>query len=246
MSGMSRHRLTRQEIKHDEFVSGVARVVLWLEDHPRPVLLAAAAIVGCLLLGIGGRAWWQVRSEKALVAFAEVDRRFHAPVQGEQDPVFQRPTPGVSYTSREEKLKAVIEAADSVLKRYGSGPAARQALYYKALSLRGLERYDEATAAFKDLLGRRLPPLPRALAQVALAETYEMAGRWEEAASTYRSLFEAVSAPFPRELALLGEARCLEHQQKLEEARTLYRQIVEGYPGSPYVAEAEDRLRQTG
>lgn len=246
MWAMSRHRLTRQEIKHDEFVSGVARVALWLEDHPRRVLAGAAVIVAGLLLGLGGHAVWRARQEKALAAFADVDRRYHAPVKGEQDAVFQRPTPGVSYATPEEKFTAVIEAADSVLKRFGSGPAARQTLYYKALSLRALGRYDEATAAFKDLLGRRVPPLPRALAQVALAETYEMAGRWEEAASAYKSLFDAASAPFPRELALLGEARCLEHQQKVDEARALYRKVVEGYPGSPYVAEAEDRLRQTG
>lgn len=243
---VSHNRLTRQEIKHDEFVSGVARVVRWTEDHRRAVTAGVAVVAGCLVLGIAGQAWWQMRQEKALAAFAEVERRYHAPVQGEQDAVFQRPTPGLSYSSREEKYRAVLEAADSTLERFSSGPAARHTLYYKGLALRELARYDEAVSILQDLLRHRLSPLPRALAQVALAQTYEAAERWAEGAAAYRSLFEMTGQALPREAALLGQARCLEREQKVEEARALYRQILDAYPGSPYVSEAEERLKQSG
>lgn len=243
---MSHDRITRHEMKHDEFVDGVANVARWIEDHRSLVVRSAGALVAALVLWAGGQAWWQARQEKALVALAEVERRHHAAVAGEQEPVFQRQSAGLSYAGREEKFRAVLEASDALLAKHRFGPAARQARYYRALALRELGRTDEAVAGFRTLLDQRLAPLQRGLAQVALAETYEAAGRWSDAAATYAALSADPPDLFPPEMALLGQARCLEREQRTEEARALYRRIVDAYPGSPYATEAEERLRQFG
>ncbi len=243
---MSHDRLSRHDIKHDEFVSGVTRAALWLEDNHRRVITGVVAFALALVVTVAARAWWHAREEKALNLLAEVERRYHATVQGEQEPVLQRPTPGLTYPTHEEKYSAVLESADALLARYGSGAASRQARYYRALALRDLGRHDEAATDLKALLGRRLAPLPRALARMALAETHEAAGRFAEAAAVYAELASSPPDMFPAEAALLGQARCLELENKIAEARAVYQRIVDAFPGSPYVQEAQERLRQSG
>jgi TolA-binding protein len=246
MRKMSHNRLDREEIKHDEFVSGVTRTVIWVEDNARRVLWGLAALLLLIVAGFAYGSWQQGRNEKALAALAEVERRYHAPVQGEQDPVFQRQTPGTTYESRDEKYRAVLEAADDLLATHGSGSASRQARYYRGLALRDMGRLDEAAAEFDKLLSGRWKPLPRALTQVALAETREAAGRWSDAAHIYDRLAQEAPDPFPREMALIGHGRCLEMERKLEEARAVYQKIIDAYPDSPYADTAQERLKQIG
>jgi tetratricopeptide (TPR) repeat protein len=243
---MSHNRLDREEIKHDDFVSGVTRTVIWVEDNARKVLWGLGGVVLAVVAGFAVNSWLEGRNEKALAALTEVERRYHAPVQGEQEQVFQRPTAGVTYASREEKFKAVLEAADEVLARYGSGTAVRQTRYYRGLALRDLGRLDEAAGEFDKLLDGRSKPLPRALTMVALAETREAAGRWEDAAGLYDRLAQEAPEPFPREMALIGKARCLEMEQKLDEARSVYQRVLDAYPDSPYAGTAQERLKQIG
>jgi tetratricopeptide (TPR) repeat protein len=246
MERMSHNRLDRQEIKHDEFVSGVTRTVIWIEDNARKVLWGLGAVVLLIVAGFALTTWMSARNERAMALLAEVERRYHAAVQGEQEPVLQRQTPGGAYASREEKYRAVLEAADDLLARHGSGNAARQARYYRGLALRDLGRLDEAAGEFEKIVNGRSKPLSRALAQVALAGTREAAGRWGEAAGIYDVLAQEAPEPFPREMALVGKARCLEMEQKLDEARALYRKVIDAYPDSPYAETAQERLKQIG
>lgn len=246
MGRMSHNRLDREEIKHDDFVSGVTRSVIWVEDNARRVLWGLGGLVLLVAAGFAFSSWREGQNEKAMAAFAEVERRYHAPVQGEQDQVFQRPTAGATYANREEKYRAVLEAADDLLAKHGSGSASRQARYYRGLALRDLGRLDEAAGEFEKLLNGRPKPLPRALTQVALAETHEAAGRWSEAAGIYDRLAQEAPDPFPREMALISKGRCLEMEQKLDEARAVYQKLIDAYPDSPYADTAQERLKQIG
>ena len=243
---MAHERLTRQEIKHDEFVSIVVRVARWLEDNRRIVIPGAVALVLVMVLGAGGRAWWQAREQKALSALGDVEGRYNATVEGEQQQVFQNTSAGLSYPSREEKYQAVLEAVEELTEKYSTGAAVIQAIYYRGLALREMDRHQEAVTAFEEVLSRRPSPLTRALSRVALAETHEAAGRWSEAESVYGTLFDEAPPLFPREMALLGRARCLEQVNELAKARALYNQLIDSYPNSPYEREARERLEELG
>ncbi len=238
--------MTRQEIKHDEFVSIVVRVARWLEDNRRIVIPGAVALVLVMFLGAGTRAWWQAREQKALSALGEVESRYNATVEGEQQQVFQDTSAGLSYPSREQKYQAVLESIDQLTEKYSTGAAVTQAIYYRGLALREMDRYEEASETFEEVLSLRPSPLMRALSRVALAETHEAAGLWSEAGSVYRTLFDEAPPLFPRELALLGRARCLEQVNELAEARALYNQLIDAYPNSPYEQEARERLEELG
>ncbi|MCZ6779044.1 MAG: tetratricopeptide repeat protein [Acidobacteria bacterium] len=243
---MARERLTRQEIKHDEFVSFVVRMANWLEDNRRIVIPAVVGLVLVMVLGAGGRAWWQAREQKALSALGEVEGRYNATVEGEQQQVFQDTSAGLSYPTREEKYQAVLESVDELTEKYRTGAAVTQAIYYRGLALRQMDRHEEAVTAFEEVLSRRPSPLARALSRVALAETHEASGLWSEAESVYRMLFDEAPAIFPREMALLGRARCLEQVNELAEAKALYNQLIDSYPNSPYEREARQRLEELG
>ncbi|MEE9219231.1 MAG: tetratricopeptide repeat protein [Acidobacteriota bacterium] len=243
---MARYKLSRRDIKHDEFVSTMARAIRWIEDHHKILIWTVVGTVLAVVLAGVGQIWWVSQRDKALAALSVIEERYHASVTGEQAPIFQNPTDQLTYESRDEKLNAVLEAVDSLTEHFSTGPAVRQALYYRALTLRDLGRYDEASITLEDLIERRMGPLPRALARVALAEIYEAAGRWSDAEGAYRKLFDEAPVYFPREMALLGRARCLQRNQQQEQARAVYQQIVDAYPDSPYGQEAEQRLREMG
>jgi hypothetical protein len=229
----------KEEIKQDEFASGLEKALEWLTAHRDEVRIGAGVAV-VLLAAAGAFGYFQgQRAREADRSFREALTTFEAPAASELAPGADRPT-GQVFATAEEKYKTAAAAFEGVERRFGSSKTGVRAKYYAALSRLELGQYPEAEKALKEVqaLGAGLEP---ELARVALANLYRRSGQADKAVEAYRGLATNPAANLPRDFALMSAAQTLEDARRWAEARTAYRQVYEEFPASVYASEARTR-----
>lgn len=229
----------RDEIKQDEFASGLEQGLAWINAHRDEVRIGAGVLIVLLAAG-GALGYFQgQRAREADRAFREALAAFEAPVASELAAGADRPS-GQVFATAEEKYKTAAAAFEGVDRRFGSSKAGLRAKYYAALSRLELGQNAEAEKALKEIQsqGGGLEP---ELARVALANLYRRTGQVDKAVEAYRGLATNPAANVPRDFALLSAAQTLEDAKRWAEARAAYRQVFEDFPASVYAQEARAR-----
>jgi hypothetical protein len=228
----------KEQMKHDELLSGIEHAAVWASTHQGELRLGlgVAVIVG---IAAGALFYFQGnRAREADRAFREAVAIYEAPVAAEQLPGADKPT-GTVFPTADEKYKAAAAAFDGVERRYGSLDVAERARYYAALSRVELKQYAEAEKALKAVAqrkdGARLEP---ALARLALADLQRRQGHVEEAVQEYRAIAGDPALALPRDFALMSLAATLEDARRPAEAAAAYKHLTEEFPASVYAAEA--------
>ena len=229
----------REEIKQDEFASGLEKAAEWVATHRDEVRIGAGVAV-VLLAAVGALGYFQgQRAREADRAFRDALTTFEAPVASELALGADRPS-GTVFATAEEKYKTAAAAFEGVERRFGSSKTGVRAKYYAALSRIELAQYAEAEKALKDVQARGTGLEPE-LARVALANLYRRSGEVDKAVEAYRGLATNPAASLPRDYALLSAAQTLEDGKRWEEARAAYRRVFEEFPASVYASEARTR-----
>jgi tetratricopeptide (TPR) repeat protein len=230
-------RITRKQMKRDEFVTAMGRFSEWMEDHVREVLImggiAVAAIVGGLLLA----QYMQQREEKASALLGRGIDMLQA-------------TPGAagtpnSYPTEQAKLEAVVSQMDSILQTYPRSKSGRLALYYRGVTLQQLGRTDDALKTLGDFVDSNPDSYAAPMARAAMAHAYESKGEADKALAIYDQLARADTSHYPPQAALADKARCLEGLGKKDEARLVYDRIVKEYPDDDFARDAQEKLKGT-
>lgn len=235
---MRTRKVTRHEIKHDEFVTGVGKATIWIEDHWAKVLLAIGGVAGLALLLYGGWAWRESRATAGEAALAAVETAFSANV-GAGDAAN-------SYPTSSAKFGAVRDLADAVIAGHGSTPAGERARYFRALAMFEMGDLAGARRELEAFADRNPGHFLVGHAQRKIAETYEREGNHAEACERYRKLGDTPPAGFPAETALFDLARCEAARQNPAEAAAACRRIVSEFPDCAYVADARAMLTDLG
>lgn len=237
-------RELKRQIKEDEFVSTLERVVTWANARRDEVRIAAGVVV---VLGAAAAAFFYFqgqRAREAESAYQEALDIWRAPVEAELPPSADKPT-GQVFATADEKYKSAAAAFEGVERRYPSRPEAESARYYAALCRERLKQYDEAEKGLKALAdrkaGTRLEPT---VARIALADLYRQRGQVDKAVESYRAVVADRDFPFPRDYALMSLAATLEQANRLAEARASYKRLTEDFPASVYAAEAKRRAER--
>ena len=229
----------REQIKQDEFTSGLEQGMAWLSAHRDEVRIGAGVIVVLLAAG-GALAYFQgQRAREADRALRDALSTFEAPVTSELAAGADRPV-GQVFATAEEKYKTAAAAFEGVERRSGSSAVGVRAKYYAALSRIELGQMAEAEKALQEVQGRGAG-LDAELARVALAGLYRRSGQVDKAVEAYRGLATKPNANVPPDFALLSAAQTLEDAKRWAEARATYRQLVEDFPASVYAADARTR-----
>jgi predicted negative regulator of RcsB-dependent stress response len=218
-------KITRKELKHDEFVEAGLDVGEWLEENWRTVALAAGGALVVALLFVGW-SWWgdrrQARAERlAAEGFTLLD----------------------AATADPAAAAAKFEEAQGVA---GGSPLGEVARTYRGIALLRAGRAAEAVPLLEEASGATDDPVLRGTAKALLAEALDAAGNADRAAEVYRGLADVPTPSFPPELALvrLGEVRA--RQGRMDDARGAWQDVVARYPESPYAALAGQLLSQPG
>jgi hypothetical protein len=229
----------REQIKQDEFASGLDQAMGWLVGHRDEVRIGAGVVV-VLLAAAGALAYFQgQRAREADRAFRDALTTFEAPLAAEITPGAERPS-GQVFATAEDKYKTAAAAFEGVERRFSSSVTGLRAKYYAALSRAELGQHAEAEKALKEIQSRGAGLEPD-LARLALADLYRRNGQVDKAVEAYRALATNPAATVPRDFALLGAAQALDDSKRWAEARAAYRQLVEEFPASVYAAEARAR-----
>ena len=229
----------REEIKQDEFASGLEKSLEWVAAHRDEVRIGAGVVV-VLLAAAGAVGYFQgQRAREADQAFRDALTTFEAPVASELAAGADRPA-GQVFATAEEKYKTAAAAFEGVERRFGASKTGRRAKYYAALSRLELAQYPEAEKALKEVQSQDAG-LDAELARVALANLYRRSGQVDKAVEAYRGLATNPAANVPRDFALLSAAQTLEDAKRWAEARAAYRQVFEEFPASVYASEARAR-----
>lgn len=229
----------REDIRHDEFATGIEQTWAWAGRHRDEIrigVLVFVVLAGAVLALLHFRDQRIAEADRAL---REALTSFEAPVTAELAPGSEPPT-GQVFASAEEKYKTAAAAFEGVARRHPSSVAGLRARYFGALSRLELGQYAEAEKGLKEVQASG-PGLEASLARLQLAEVYRRSGQLDKAVEAYRSLASDPAAGMPRDYALMSAARTLEDARRLAEARATYRALTEEFPASVFASEARAR-----
>lgn len=230
----------REQIKQDEFASGLEQVAAWTAKH-RDELRIGLGVAVVLLAAVGAVAYFQAqRAREADRAFRDALTTFEAPVAAELAPGAEPPG-GQVFATAEDKFKTAAAAFEGVERRYGSSKVGLRAKYYAALSRAQLGQHAEAEKAL-DEIAKQASGLESELARLALADIQRRSGQVDKAVEAYRGLANKSSADLPRDYALMSAAETLESAKRFKEARETYSRLLEEFPASIFASEARTRV----
>jgi len=233
-------RLTRKEIKRDEFVEAVETSVGWVEKHGRTLILAVVAVVVLVAAGFGVFFWLQARATQAGAALDEALEVYRAPIGAEASADDDGPS-FPDEASRRDRAKELFQA---VRDDFGSSDAAAVAGVYlgqiaadEGDTARARELWTEFTESHEhDLLVGQV--------RVNLLHLDRQEGNSESVLLELESMLGEApeERTLPADLVLWELAATYETLGRDGEAESTYRRLTEEYPTSAYASQARSKL----
>ena len=219
-------RITRKQLKQDEFISTADTVVSWIVDNWRPVAFGLAAVCAVVMLWWVGSHWTSSRAERASYLLHQATSSIDEAAAGSDT------------SAAEEQLREVID-------RYGRTEQADQARIYLARLALGRGDTDAARSMLVEASERRGGDAVGRVATLDLMHLQIGSGQAAEVALQLEAMVTGTDPRLPRDVALyeLGE---LYASQDAERARGYYQRLVDEFPESPYRARANQRLSELG
>ena len=233
---MGKHRVPIRKIKHDEFVSTGSRLILYLEENSKRVLVYA--LVGAVLLaaGIGTGNYLRRRSRQASSLLgAALNLYRNADLDG-----FSGGDPGSGSFS------AALDRFQEVIGRHPRSGSARIASFYSGLCMVRLGRKNEAYESFERFLDRNPGAYHASQARLALARLAEERGERDRALELYREVADQDSLGLTQPEGLLELGRYLELIGQPEQAVRIYDRIQKEFPGTEFFSLALQRSSNLG
>lgn len=232
----------KQQIKDDEFRSGLQHAWEFAKKNRQATQTAAIAIVAAVALVWGFVTWQRGRSSQAEAALQAALDVFEAPLAGQESP--QSPKPAAIYDTAQQKFTKALAAFEDVEKKYGSLPAGRRARFFAAVSRLQLGQTAEARKALETIAAEtNADSLEPTLARLTLAQSFVGSGEMDKGIDLFRKLAEQPTLPLSRDYVLMELAGALERSGRTDEARAFFRRVADEFPDGAQAAEANRRLQ---
>jgi len=238
-------RKERHHLKENELVHLFESLRDTWETRQREIGMAAVAVVVVAAVAVGVIVVRQRNQAQGTALLAEARVILNAQVtpagatSGEELPLFATVE---GYATEAAKLTAALPKLQAAADTYPDSRAGIEARYYLGGALAGLGRYDEAIAAFDDVVTRAgQDSLYGRMARLGRAGTLGDAGRLDEAVVAWTEL-TTLDDTYPPDAVLMGLARAYAAQGDTEHARQTLNEVVDQYPDSPYTLEAREEL----
>jgi len=223
-------KITRKELKQDEFVDAAVDFGKWLEDNWPKVLRWAGVVAVVVVVIVGWTAYSRHSREQAETRLsgilADYDR---IETQGFGD---------------QAEFESVMADLDEVAGSAG-GSSAAVARLYRGSALYQLERYEDAEKEVREAisLADKNGTL-YATANSVLANVLEATGRTDEAVGVLDGMLEGDEAQVPKDQTLLQTGMIYDRAGRTEEARGRWERVTDEYANSVAAGEARRLLTQ--
>jgi TolA-binding protein len=206
-------RITRHDLKTDQFAQQVGHIVEEVEAHRSQVIRYGAAVVAALVLIAG--VYWFVHSRKQSreLELAKVMRTWSAPVGA----------PGggdYSYPDAAAKDRAFSKAASELIANHSGSDQAGAAEYLLAIRAADQGKLDVAERYFKQAVSDGGPEYG-ALAKFALADVYVTQGKTADAEKLLKELIAKPSVLVSKDQATIALAKSYVKRRPLEARKLL-------------------------
>ncbi|MCP4897986.1 MAG: tetratricopeptide repeat protein [bacterium] len=224
-------RITRKQLKQDEFVTTVDSIIQKASDNWRPIV----AGVGGLIVVILG--WWLIsgwmgnRAEDASYLLRDAIASYEGTMEQGGD------TPTSDTASAETQFQEVID-------RYGRTDQADVARLYLARIWMGRGDVEQARESLLSLANAHRRDALGELATLNLITLRVLSGQGEQVASELQAMVAGVDQSLPKDVALFELGNLYEQEQQTEKARESFQRLVDEFPESPYRFPATERLRE--
>jgi TolA-binding protein len=232
-------RLTRKDIKRDEFATAVGRGVEFAESHSRQLLTTVAGVLAAVLVGISAYFLVSHRSDVANEALANAVKVVEAPI----DPTGAKPDDPkqpsfANEASRQARARQLLER---VRADHRWTDAADVASLYLAEIDASTGKLAEARRLWSDFVKKHGDHVLAAQARIDLMELDRSQGKGQQVAQQLREMLDQSDAPLPQDVILFQLATTLEQLNRDQEAAQSYQRIVDEFPQSPYRQAAQQK-----
>ncbi len=234
------HRLSRKEIKRDEFAEAVERIFETIREQAPKLIAAGVALLLVVAAVLGYRAYSANREAKAGVALDGALKLYSAPIDAEaatpDDP--EAPT----FASREARAERAVSLFSQLREDFGGTASADIALAYLGRLAADAGHFDEARQHWQQFIDRVPDGLLSASIRMDLMRLDIADGRGEEVASLLDEMLASGDRSLPEDLILYQLASARETLGLDGEAMAAYQRIVDEHPSSPYSTVARQKL----
>jgi predicted negative regulator of RcsB-dependent stress response len=230
-------RLTRHDLKEDEFVSTVESFQRFAQENSKQILTGIGAAVIVIAAVVGWRTYNEHQAAAANAALAVALKTFKAPVSAAPVNLFNGDQPQQTegqFSTDQDKYKAALTQFNQVVASYPRQKAADFARYHVGLCQEALGQDSNAQKTL-EAASRSSDKEAAALAGMALAGELGKAGKTADAVKVYQNLADHPTSTVPRGTALLAEADFLRSSQPAQ-ARALYERVEKDFGSDPYLS----------
>lgn len=211
-------RIVRKQLKEDEFVSTINRIIFFAKKRARELMAAAVVLLVGVMVVIGIRIVQAQNSKKQSQLLSEIIR-IESELKENPDRILElEKLTGSGRFARVASLKL-------------AGYWLEQGNYEKSLSY--LEKFPEDR---RDLIYYQ--------AQAMKAQVFRSQEKYDDALKIYLRIEEENPEEFAEDIVLFLKAQTLEKMGDMEGAIEVYKKIQEDYPQTYFGYDAGQKVRQ--
>jgi predicted negative regulator of RcsB-dependent stress response len=224
-------RITRKQLKQDEFVSTVDTFIHWGAGYWRPIVAGLAAVCAVIVLWWLGSRWSASRADQASYLLYQAVSAYEEQVAGGIVPA--------EGDDAESKLREVID-------RYSRSDQADAARVYLAKTHIERGEAEAARGLLVEVIDRHADDALARLATLDLIHLRAASGEYAEVAQELEAMVAGSDRRLPRDTALYELGELFVAQRDTDRARLYFQKLVDEFPTSPYVTRARQRLAELG
>jgi len=232
-------RLTRKEIKRDEFASVVGRSVEYAETHTRNLLLALGGLLAVAAVAVAVYAFFAHRSTAAGEALNRAIKVYAAPIQAAGAKPSDPDNP--SFPDEATRNRRAVQLLNAVRDGYARTQAAGVAGVYLGRIAASEGKLDQARKLWSDYAEGNKNSLAAAV-RLNLIDLDRRQGKSEEVVGRLKPMLDDSDPPLPKDAVLYQLGLTYEQLQRRPEAAGAFRQILDEFPQSAYRQEAQQKV----
>jgi predicted negative regulator of RcsB-dependent stress response len=207
------NRLTRRELKTDQFVAEVEHGVEYVAGHRKQLLVGGGIAAVLLLIGLGVYFWMSSQKSARMSLLAKAYTVLDSPT-GQPQGDFKPP-----YATTAERDAVAAKAFQEVMTKYPNSEEGRIAKYFLASQAANQAKWGEAEKQLQDLASSA-DESTASLAKLQLAQVYSAQNKIGDAEKLLRELIAKPTVMVSKEQATITLGRLL-MPTKPAEARKL-------------------------